>query len=118
MKISIIGSRSFDNFATVLDIWHRFLMPYDDEEVTIISGGCPTGGDLMAEKLAKHFDIPIKIFKPDWNRYGKSAGFRRNQLIVDASDMIVAFFDGLSRGTQHSLDLAKEQKKPTLIIYF
>jgi len=48
----------------------------------------------------------------------ETLGFIRNQQIVDACDMVLAFWDGKSKGTQHTISLAKAQKKPTFIVYF
>jgi len=46
------------------------------------------------------------IIKPEWNKYGKSAGYKRNSLIINEADKVVAFWKGESKGTKHSIDLA------------
>jgi hypothetical protein len=52
------------------------------------------------------------IFKPDWDKYGKRAGFIRNELIINEADKIIAFWDGESKGTKLSIDLAIKAGKP------
>jgi hypothetical protein len=52
----------------------------------------------------------------EWNKFGKSAGYRRNVTIVEHSDIIVAFWDGKSKGTQHTINIAKEKGKGLIII--
>lgn len=46
----------------------------------------------------------------NWSRYGRSAGYIRNQEMADyvgPSGMLVAVWDGQSRGTQHMIDIAR-----------
>lgn len=111
MKIAVVGSRNF--------IYKKFVMAkliaiisglehYDD--VLIVSGGAQ-GVDSWAEEIALRFKIPKIIFKPDWNKYGKRAGFIRNELIINEADKVIAFWDGESKGTKHSIDLAIKAKK-------
>lgn len=112
MKLAIVGSRTFNDYAILASGILKFTTVSK-----IISGGAK-GADHLAEDFAENWDIPIDIFKPDWDKYGKQAGFIRNQLIVDACDMVVAFWDGKSKGTQDTILKAKKAKKPTFIIYF
>ena len=120
MKIGIVGSRTFNDKLLVVEYIHLFKTAYETlfgEKIEIISGGAK-GADSLAERVALIGEIPVKIFKPDWNELGKGAGFARNQQIVDASDMIIAFWDGESKGTKDTIDKAKKAKKPTFIVYF
>jgi len=111
MKLAIIGSRTFSDFWT-LEKWVFKFNP-----IKIISGGA-IGADSLAEEYAKKENIIFEIFKPEWDKYGKSAGFIRNQQIIDACDIVLAFWDGKSKGTQDSINKAKLAKKPTFIVYF
>jgi hypothetical protein len=58
------------------------------------------------------------VFKPDWNKYGKSAGFVRNKLIIENADIVFAFWDGESKGTLISINIAKELNKKLYICNF
>lgn len=116
MRIAIIGSRTFNNYelmATYLNIIRVGLV----EEMEIVSGGA-IGADHLAEDYAENWELEITIFRPDWNGNGKIAGFIRNQEIIDSCDMVIAFWDGRSKGTKDSIDKARIAKKPTLIVYF
>lgn len=111
MKIGVVGSRNFNDYIklkTELDKYHATF---------IISGGA-VGADTLAKKYADENNIPTVIYLPDWNKYGKSAGAIRNKDIVNNSDMIVAFWDGISKGTAISINLAKKTNKTIEIIYF
>lgn len=111
MKIAVVGSRTFKD-ESLLSIT---LSEYYPEE--IISGGA-VGADQLAAAWAKSNNINIKEFLPDYGRYGRSAPIRRNDLIVDAADMVIAFWDGSSRGTKYTIDYAEKMKKVIKIIKF
>jgi len=108
LKLAVIGSRSFVDYDYMCGI----LKWFDIHQ--IISGGAQ-GADLLAKQYAKENKILYKEFPPDWNKYGKSAGYIRNKQIIDAADEVAAFWDGISKGTKHSLDIAEENGKPVHI---
>ena len=114
MKLAIVGSRNFDNYTILRNFADYFIESCDD---SIISGGAK-GADTLAKQYAHENLIATVTYLPDWNKYGKSAGFIRNKLIVDNCDIVLAFWDGKSKGTQHTIKLAKAAKKPTFIVYF
>jgi len=123
IKILVCGSRNFANY----ELMDTILFPYEceakdqdilPEECCIVSGGA-FGADSLAEKWAKENYWQTEIYKPDWEKNGKSAGFIRNQEMIDANpNLVVAFWDGQSKGTKHTIDLARKAKIPTLIAYF
>lgn len=112
MKYAVIGSRSFDDYNRLSIICDKFISNND----TIVSGGA-YGADFLAKEYSKINNINYVEYLPDWDLHGKSAGPIRNKIIVSDSDFVIAFWDGKSKGTKSSIDIAKEQKKPTLIIY-
>lgn len=113
MKLAIVGSRTFNDYG----IFERIILEnYKLENIKqIISGDC-YGIDKLAEIFADKYSIEILIFKPEWNNYGKSAGFIRNKLIVENCDTIIAFWDGISRGTKLTIDIANKSYRYLKII--
>lgn len=109
-KMGIIGSRTFVNYEFMKKILDSFSFS------EIVSGGA-RGADSLAKKYAKEKNLLITEILPDWNQYGRSAGFKRNKLIVDQSDAIIAFWDGKSKGTAHSIRLAKKVGKNVYIFW-
>jgi len=101
-KIAIVGSRNYRSEGNVAD----FVSSLGDD-VEIVSGGAG-GVDSWAAKYAKG---PIKIFYADWDTFGKSAGVKRNTLIVDYADEVYAFWDGLSNGTLDTIRKAAKEGK-------
>lgn len=106
--LAIVGSRNWTNVDPIIKGLER-LSP---DEFKIISGGAK-GVDRIAETHAKKLGYEFEAFLPDWDKYGKSAGMRRNSQLVDAADFLVAFWDGQSRGTLDSIN--KALKKGILV---
>ncbi len=74
----------------------------------IVSGGA-RGVDTSAEEYAQAEGIPIIVIKADWDKYGKSAGYKRNVEMANISDALIAVWDGESKGTKHMIDIAKSR---------
>ena len=105
MKIAIVGSRDYVDLERVTAYVNS--LPDDTE---LVSGGA-RGVDRTAEQAAWSRKLTVKCFPADWEQYGKEAGFIRNQDIVNYADLVVAFWDGKSRGTAHTMRLAASQNK-------
>ena len=102
MKLAIVGSRDFYNYTYL----ENLLDPIKEKIEWIISGGAK-GVDSLAEKYAARNQIPFLLFPANWERYGKRAGFLRNQQIVDAADYMLAIPTLQSRGTRDSIRRAE-----------
>lgn len=106
MWIVVAGSRTFNNYSLIKKKLDFFLQKL--ENITIVSGGA-RGVDKLAERYAKENNYPLEVFKADWKKYGKSAGYKRNVEMAEVSDCLVAFWNGTSPGTKHMIDIAKEK---------
>lgn len=102
MKIAIVGSRNL----TVNN-----LEQYLPVGVTEIVSGGARGIDSCARAYAKSNGIPITEFLPEYEKYGRSAPIKRNDLIIDYSDIVLAFWDGKSRGTKYVIDQCVKKNK-------
>lgn len=111
--LGIVGSRTFVDYGRLSTVIDHFLKNHEID--MIISGGA-CGADALAERYAYEHNIKIIKYLPQWNVYGKRAGAVRNQLIVDNSNYIIAFWDGDSPGTKITIDMAKKAKIPITII--
>ena len=72
--------------------------------------------DKLAERYAREHHLYLKLFLPNYDRYGMSAPLMRNDEIVEYSDMVYAFWDMNSRGTRYALKKCIEIQKPVKII--
>lgn len=86
-RIAIVGSREFHNYEQLKEIINKFI--HEDDE--IVSGGA-LGADSMAQRYAKEFGYNMHIYYPKYARYGKPATFIRNKIIVEHSDLVLAFY--------------------------
>ena len=86
-----------------------------NHKIEIVSG-CARGADSLGEKYATEKNYKLHKFPADWDRFGKSAGYRRNQEMAEFADMVIAFWDGKSVGTKHMIDISKSKNKPCQII--
>jgi hypothetical protein len=111
MKLAIIGSRTFNNYELLYDHLEEHL-----NTTTMVVSGAARGADSMGERWAKENDIETLIFPAEWDKYGKRAGYIRNEDIIKNCDFCVAFWDGASKGTLHSVLLCKKYNKQYKII--
>ena len=110
--LGICGSRDFTDYKYFKENVDKFVK---EHKITkIISGGCK-GADSLAKRYARENKIEIVEHLPEWNKYGKSAGFVRNKLIVNDSDYLLAFPLKGSKGTYITIDLAKKKNIPVFI---
>lgn len=108
MKLAIIGSRDF--YPTDIE-------KYIPDGVTEIVSGGARGADRAGANYAIRHGLPLKEFLPDYNKYGRSAPLKRNHLIAEYADCVLAFWDGQSRGTLYTINLFKELNKKVTVIY-
>ena len=114
LPIAVIGGRDFNKPILMRD---KLMNLYNFSAITIITGDA-RGADSHAVKLAKIFDIPFKRLVANWDKYGKDAGFIRNVEIEERAIECVAFWDGRSSGTKHTIELFQEaDKKVTIVGY-
>ena len=95
-RIAVIGSRDFDDYGKLESVLESHL------PAVLVSGGAE-GADALAERLAQERGLTIDVIPADWQRYGRGAGPIRNKQIVESADLVIAFWDGKSRGTRSAL---------------
>lgn len=112
MKIAIVGSREPGNINFAKELEKRINIQSGD---TIISGGAK-GIDSLAAEYATAHGLALVEIRPDYAKNGRGATFIRNREIVDNADMVVAFWNGTSKGTRYTIDYANKKGVTTLII--
>jgi hypothetical protein len=103
VKIVVTGGRSYDDVSMV----HGVLDSFNIERIYV---GDATGADELAREYAQFYDIPVTVFKADWDKHGKSAGPIRNGEMLDAAGenaIVVAFLGGI--GTRNCTNQAHER---------
>jgi|JI9StandDraft_1071089.scaffolds.fasta_scaffold123601_3 hypothetical protein len=112
MKVAVVGSRDFTERQRLYSKLDRLQAK---RQITLVISGGARGVDTFAVDWAKSRGIPWDIKWPDWNTHGKKAGFLRNAQIIDEADICIAFWDNVSKGTAHSIGLAKKKGIPVKI---
>lgn len=106
-KVVITGSRSFSD----VDAVERALSQLPAGSL-VITGGA-RGADTIAHWVAQQLGLRTLVMEADWDTYGRSAGFRRNLEMLDQSpDFVIAFWDGSSGGTAHTMSNARSRGIP------
>jgi hypothetical protein len=101
--IGIIGSRRRDTTEDFEATYRAFTKIYRKGD-TIVSGGCPKGGDRFAEVIAMKENVPIRLHRADWKGLGRKAGFARNGLIArDATVLIACVSADRTGGTEDTI---------------
>jgi len=115
MKVIIAGSRNFYNYKKLYEICDHLLQ--NQSKIEIVSGTA-RGADKLGEQYAKEKGYPIKQFPADWKRFGRAAGPKRNEQMAEYAGMLVAFWDGKSRGTKNMIQIAEKENLKVIIIPF
>ena len=106
MKVAVIGSRGL----RVNDLG-KYL---PDEVTEIISGGA-RGVDTSAREYALSHGLKLTEYLPEYDKYGRGAPPKRNITIIKNADLVLAFWDGSSRGTKFVIDNCKKRNIPVKI---
>ena len=123
--IGIVGSRRRATRDDQILLAAKFREVYKPGD-SIVSGGCPTGGDKFAEDIARYWGLSIIIHYPDWNNRKKEietdelarkiAGFVRNTKIVEQCDILLALVaEDRTGGTEDTIKKALKLKKKVIL---
>lgn len=107
MKVLIVGSRSISDFD---------ITPYIPCETDLIISGGANGIDTLAEQYADKHRISKLILRPRYDLYSRAAPLKRNDEMVELCDKVIVFWDGVSKGTKHTINYANKIGKPIEII--
>lgn len=105
MKVIIAGSRDFSDYEKLKEVCDYMLSRQTDVEIV---SGAARGADILGEQYAKEKGHSLKQFPAEWDKFGKRAGYLRNEDMAKYSDALIAFWDGKSKGTEHMINLAKK----------
>lgn len=115
-KVIIAGGRDFHDYELLKKKCDYYLQ-FIEDEITIISG-MARGADSLGEKYAQERNLKIDSHPADWDKYGKSAGYKRNKEMVDIASAAICFWDGKSPGTKNTIDLCKKKGIPVKVVKY
>ncbi len=106
MKVAVIGSRG---------LYVEHLENYLPKDTTEIVSGGARGVDTSARDYALRHGLKLTEYLPEYSRYGRAAPLKRNIVIIENADLVLAFWDGKSRGTKYVIDNCKKRNIPVKV---
>ena len=107
MRVAVVGSRSMSV---------KNLGEFLPEGVSEILSGGARGVDASAKEYAEAQGIPLREFLPAYERYGRGAPLRRNLSLLAEADLVLAVWDGSSRGTAFVIRECRRRGVPLRVI--
>ena len=115
-KVIVAGTRDFNNYHLLKTKLDKILSNITDD-IVIVSGKA-RGADTLGEKYAKEKGYQIAEFPADWEKFGRSAGYKRNVQMAEYADACVCFWDGRSPGTKHMINIANQYKLQIRVVKY
>ena len=117
VRVLVTGSRTWTDAEAIYwafrTWWEEAGQP---DQPLLISGACPKGADSLAEYVWERNGWTVERHPADWNRHGRSAGFKRNEeMVLSKPDVCIAFIKANSSGATHTVNLAKRHGVPTIV---
>ena len=106
MKLIIAGSRTITDFKLL----EKAVRLSGFKPSVIISGGAK-GVDTLGEIYAKNNNIELIQMNAEWSKYGRGAGFIRNENMAKVADSVLVLYTGkTSKGSIHMIKMSKKYK--------
>lgn len=109
MKVIIAGCRDFHNYETLLEA-----IKLSGYSITEVVCGTAEGVDTLGERWGNESGVLVTKFYPEWKKYGKAAGPKRNLKMAEYADALLALWDGESKGT---FDMITKARKKGLLLF-
>ena len=111
-RVLVCGSRDFEPESRIVARIGQL-----PEGTTVIHGDA-RGADRIAARVAESLGLEVEAYPADWKRHGRRAGIERNLLMLDGADpdAVIAFWNGKSRGTAHTIREAEKRGLPVEVI--
>lgn len=105
-RVAIVGSRHFAHPDRVTEYVKD--LPAGSSIIT----GSASGVDAAATEAARSRGLPVQVMPASFEELADSSkSAARNQRLVDACDVLVAFWDGASKGTRSTVERALDAGK-------
>src|SRR5713101_10125685 len=111
MQLIIAGSRMFTNYQHLCQV----LAPDRHRFTQVLTGGA-RGAEQLGSRWAWKHTVKHQLCRAEWERFGKTAGVRRNHQLAQAGDVLVVFGDGQAPGTAHLMQCMQELGKPVVLV--
>jgi YspA, cpYpsA-related SLOG family len=110
MRVIIAGSRTIRQYAKVCEA-----VQLSGFAISRVVSGLAEGVDMLAVRYALEHGLPCDPFPADWKKWGRRAGYLRNEQMAHHADALIAVWDGKSPGTRHMIEVAKAHGLPVYV---
>lgn len=122
-RVLVCGSRSITDTQWVYSQIEKYTQELIRSNPTnlnnpVLIEGEARGVDSIAKAYAIEHNWSIESYPAEWDKYGKSAGYIRNDIMVKEADFVLVLWDGQSRGTKHDIDLCRRYNKPYFMVIY
>ena len=118
MRLIVAGGRDFTDTNRMIAELQKLVDSGEITDSPELVCGMARGADLTAYNLWKEAGMVIHQFPADWDKLGKRAGYVRNTEMAKFADVLVAFWDGKSKGTKHMIDIMGKLGKPVYVVRY
>lgn len=115
MRVIVAGSRGFSDYNLLEKKLNFFLQNH--KNITIISGNAK-GADELGKIYSIANNYNLETYPAKWDQYGKSAGYIRNEEMAKVAESCIVFWDGVSKGSKHMIDLAHKYKLKVRVVKY
>ena len=114
MRMIVAGGRNFNDknlFEKVMRDKFKELQGkcYSIKENIEIVSGMASGADTLGKEFAERWGLKLAKFPADWDKFGKSAGYKRNEQMAEYAEALIAIRENNSKGTSHMIDIARKK---------
>lgn len=117
-KLIVAGGRDFNDYALMDASINQVLSELADDLVVSIVSGMAKGADSLAVTWANIHQCTLYKHYAQWGEYGKRAGYVRNEEMANSSSGLLAFHDGVSKGTAHMIAIARAKNLYVKVIKY
>ena len=119
-RVIIAGGRDFENYEYMCeklnDLFYNSTN-FEKRDIKIISG-MAKGADTFAIRYADEHNLTKILFPANWKLYPRATSFLRNEDMLSIATHLIAFWDGKSSGTKHTIDIAQEKGIPVWVFNY
>lgn len=119
-KVIVAGGRDFENYEYMMEKLDELFLKssiFKNQKIKIISG-MAKGTDTLAVRYADERKLTKIMFPANWKEHPRMAGILRNEDMLTIATHLVAFWNGISSGTKHMIEIASKKGIPIWIFYY
>lgn len=102
MKVIISGSRSILNYEILEEA-----IKESGFIITQVISGTARGVDELGERWAAKNNVSVREMSANWDFFGKSARYLRNEEMFKIAEGIIVLWDGKSKNSKNMISIAK-----------